>query len=85
METDKAAYTDRRDLLKLTAVAGLAGMVPIRTSAQGQDILQPPARPLPTVDTRFPAEMAPGVFLVPDKRIPLVPKSGSSSAGKACW
>ena len=76
METEKTAYTDRRDLLKVTVLAGLAGMVPIRASAQGQDILRPPARPLPAVDTRLPAEMAPGVFLVPDKRIPLVPNIG---------
>jgi glyoxylase-like metal-dependent hydrolase (beta-lactamase superfamily II) len=31
---------------------------------------------MPTVDTRYPAEMAPGVFIVPDKRIPLVPNIG---------
>jgi glyoxylase-like metal-dependent hydrolase (beta-lactamase superfamily II) len=28
------------------------------------------------VDARFPAEMAPGVFVLPDKRIPLVPNIG---------
>ncbi|WP_050996619.1 MULTISPECIES: MBL fold metallo-hydrolase [unclassified Chelatococcus] len=76
METEKAAGADRRDLLKLTALVGLAGMVPVPASAQEQAALPPPARPLPTVDTRFPAEMAPGVFLVPDKRIPLVPNIG---------
>lgn len=31
---------------------------------------------MPVVDTRFPAEMAPGVFILPDKRIPLVPNIG---------
>ena len=31
---------------------------------------------LPIVDARFPAEMAPGVFVLPDKRIPLVPNIG---------
>ena len=31
---------------------------------------------LPIVDVRFPAEMAPGVFVLPDKRIPLVPNIG---------
>lgn len=76
MESGKAAYADRRDLLKLTALVGLAGMAPIPASAQEQATLPPPARPLPTVDTRFPAEMAPGIFLVPDKRIPLVPNIG---------
>ncbi|MCA1443137.1 MBL fold metallo-hydrolase [Ensifer sp. IC4062] len=77
MESEKAAYADRRDLLKLTVLAGLAGMVPIPASAQEQATLSPPARPLPTVDTRFPAEIAPGAFLVPDKRIPLVPNIGT--------
>ena len=31
---------------------------------------------MPVVDARFPAEMAPGVFVLPDKRIPLVPNIG---------
>ncbi|MEO1315326.1 MAG: MBL fold metallo-hydrolase, partial [Pseudomonadota bacterium] len=39
----------------------------------------PPAptnRPMPSVDARFPAEIAPGVFSLPDRRIPLVPNIG---------
>ena len=35
-----------------------------------------PAPALPIVDARFPAEMAPGVFVLSDKRIPLVPNIG---------
>jgi glyoxylase-like metal-dependent hydrolase (beta-lactamase superfamily II) len=35
-----------------------------------------PAPALPVVDARFPAEVAPGVFILPDKRIPLVPNIG---------
>jgi glyoxylase-like metal-dependent hydrolase (beta-lactamase superfamily II) len=36
----------------------------------------PPEPPLPIVDARFPAEIAPGVFILPDKRIPFVPNIG---------
>ena len=35
-----------------------------------------PDRVVPIVDARFPAEVAPGVFVLPDKRIPLVPNIG---------
>ncbi len=35
-----------------------------------------PTPALPVVDARFPAEMAPGVFVLPDRRIPLVPNIG---------
>lgn len=35
-----------------------------------------PALAVPTVDARYPAEVAPGVFIIPDKRIPLVPNIG---------
>ncbi|PWE53444.1 MBL fold metallo-hydrolase [Metarhizobium album] len=38
--------------------------------------LLPPKKPLPTVDARFPVEVAPGVFVLLDKRIPLVPNIG---------
>ena len=38
--------------------------------------LTEPDPALPIVDVRFPAEIAPGVFILPDKRIPLVPNVG---------
>ncbi|WP_435538237.1 MBL fold metallo-hydrolase [Azospirillum sp. ST 5-10] len=63
-------------MLKLAALAGLTGALPAPAGAQEEVPFRPAARPLPTVDTRFPAEMAPGVFVVPDKRIPLVPNIG---------
>jgi glyoxylase-like metal-dependent hydrolase (beta-lactamase superfamily II) len=68
---------DRRLLLKLSMAGGLAAVVSPPGVAQAQDA-QPllAARPMPIVDTRFPAEMAPGVFVLPDKRIPLVPNIG---------
>jgi glyoxylase-like metal-dependent hydrolase (beta-lactamase superfamily II) len=77
METESRLHADRRDVLKVVALAGLAGIIPFPASAQEQEVnFKLPARPLPVVDTRYPAEIAPGVFLIPDKRIPLVPNIG---------
>lgn len=66
---------DRRLALKLSIFAGLAALPPAVARAQ-ERALAPPTRPLPVVDARFPAELAPGVFILPDKRIPLVPNVG---------
>lgn len=70
---------DRRQLLKLSLVSGLAAMAPV-FKARAQDTAPPrppmPAPAMPVVDARFPAEVAPGVFVLPDKRIPLVPNIG---------
>lgn len=69
--------TSRRDLLKLAILAGCTVALPQTAQAQGnkKECLLA-ARPMPTVDARFPAEIAPGVFILPDKRIPLVPNIG---------
>ena len=72
---------DRRQVLRLAlggAMAAGSGVAraaePVGARVQmGPDV---PAPALPVVDTRFPAEMAPGVFVLPDKRIPLVPNVG---------
>ncbi len=70
---------NRRGLLRLSLCGALAGLAPsVAASAaepppMGASV---PAAPPPIVDTRFPAEMAPGVFLVPDKRVFLVPNIG---------
>lgn len=76
---------DRRRLLRISLLGGLAAALPA-VAARGQDMADPtpPAdpfinfqtRPPPIVDARFPAEMAPGVFVLPDKRIPLNPNIG---------
>ncbi|WP_439575042.1 MBL fold metallo-hydrolase [Phreatobacter sp.] len=76
MQTYIGLNSDRRDLLKMAVLAGLASAISSPASAQQQVTFEPPARPMPTVDTRYPAEMAPGVFIIPDKRIPLVPNIG---------
>ena len=77
-----APPADRRRLLQLSVYGGLAAAAPaVAARAQGGVAPPPPAgqhidlptRPMPVVDARHPAEMAPGVFVLPDKRIPLNP------------
>ena len=46
---------------------------PVKTLQMGPTVAE---QALPVVDVRFPAEMAPGVFVLPDKRISLVPNIG---------
>ena len=70
--------TERRRLLKLSLAGSLAAAA-LSIEATAQE--RPPALPspvpaMPVVDARFPAEMAPGVFVLPDKRILLVPNVG---------
>lgn len=75
----------RRRMLGVSLHGGLAALAPSAVArAQGTAAAPPPAPPrpavpepaMPVVDARFPAEMAPGVFVLPDKRIPLVPNVG---------
>ncbi len=75
---------DRRQLLKMSLLGGLTAAAPA-FAANAQQVgpgLSDPVRPpvplpaMPIVDARYPAEMAPGVFVLPDKRIPLVPNVG---------
>lgn len=69
--------TDRRTLIRLGAIACAAGLVPRRSSAHEGEVAQASTHlPQPVVDARFPAEIAPGVFVLPDRRIPLVPNIG---------
>ncbi len=75
---------DRRNVLAMSLLGGLAAAGPV-SAADIQQVgpgLSDPARPpaplpaMPIVDARYPAEIAPGVFVLPDKRIPLVPNVG---------
>ena len=73
--------TDRRRLLKLSLLGSLGAVTPfmsVRAQEASAAVPPPPvpAPALPVVDARFPAEVAPGVFILPDKRIPLVPNIG---------
>jgi len=40
-------------------------------------------RPLPVVDARFPSRIADGIWVIPDKRIPLVPNIGIVEGSRA--
>ncbi len=73
----------RRGLLKLSLCGGLTALTTAAVAkadepagARVQMGPTVPDRALPIVDARFPAEMAPGIFVLPDKRIPLVPNIG---------
>ncbi len=73
----------RRGLLKASLCGGIAALTATAVAKADEPVnervpmgLTVPDRALPIVDARFPAEMAPGVFVLPDKRIPLVPNIG---------
>ncbi len=68
--------TSRRHLLQFSATALVAGIIPRAASAQDSSDPTPTPYPQPSVDARFPAEVAPGVFVIPDQRIPLIPNVG---------
>jgi len=74
------ASMDRRQLFKLSLFAGVAGMLPslpVFAQDAGESVERPvSSHPVPVVDARFPSEIAPGVFILPDKRITLVPNVG---------
>jgi len=82
-------FTERRRALRLSLCAGFAAAAPtvvagaaVPAAAEPASTAERPsamaslAQAMPIVDARFPAEMAPGVFVVPDKRIFLVPNVG---------
>jgi len=59
------------------AIAAGTAIGTINRNAQAADTSYPPAAPAaPVVDARHPLEVAPGVFLLLDKRISLVPNVG---------
>ncbi len=82
-QLSEASAASRRGLLKVSLCGGLAALAtaglakadePVNARVQmGPTVPDPPP---PVVDARFPAEMAPGVFVLPDKRTPLVPNIG---------
>lgn len=76
---------DRRMMLAAGLAGGMTLAVPGRVSAQGRATANDApsadkplltAHPRPVVDARFPHEIAPGLFILPDARIPLVPNIG---------
>lgn len=80
---DPTTLEARRRMLQLALGGGLLAAAPLSgAGAQPANTAVPPPRPPtpapaePVVDARFPHEIAPGVFIFPDKRIPLVPNIG---------
>jgi len=75
----------RRVFLRLGG-AGLLGSLPLWAAAHAPAAAVAPVAvaqpPLPIVDARFPCRIADGVWLVPDKRIPLVPNIGIVEGSK---
>ena len=78
---------DRRAFLRLGIAGAVGGSVLWQaTSAQAADAPAPPTvsePPLPIVDARFPCRIADGVWIIPDKRTPLVPNIGIVEGSKA--
>ncbi len=81
--TSSAPSASRRAALKIGLGAALAGLLP-RQAAFGDNrlapqqavALKPVADPDPIVDARFPSEIARDVWLIPDRRINLIPNIG---------
>lgn len=72
---DTGPTFNRRTLLAMTAVAGIVPAAMRAQEAEDQTP-EPMPYPRPTVDARFPVEVASGVFLLADRRVPLVPNIG---------
>lgn len=68
--------TNRRHLMQASAAVLMTGALPPAASAQEATDAGPTTYPQPSVDARFAAEVAPGIFVIPDQRIPLVPNVG---------
>lgn len=78
------ARSNRRDFLRLSSGAAAAGVVlglPFPSAAQTRPAVRNVAnitsqQPLPIVDARFPSRIADGIWIIPDKRVPLVANIG---------
>ncbi len=85
-ENPSGSQLDRRTFLRL-GVVGTVGSLPLWNAAPAQAAEAPvptvSAPPLPIVDARFPCRIADGVWIIPDKRTPLVPNIGIVEGSKA--
>lgn len=78
------ARLNRRDFLRLSGGAAAAGFVlglPLSSVGQTRTAVGNAAnitsqQPVPIVDARFPSRIADGVWVIPDKRVPLVANIG---------
>jgi glyoxylase-like metal-dependent hydrolase (beta-lactamase superfamily II) len=77
---------DRRAFLRV-GVASTVASLPLwnATPAHAADASAPTVStpPLPIVDARFPCRIADGIWIIPDKRTPLVPNIGIIEGSKA--
>ena len=70
---------DRRNFLCLSGVGSLLGVSALSATglrAAEATLLSIPLSPAPIVDARFPSRIADGIWVIPDKRTPLVPNIG---------
>lgn len=85
-ENPSGTRLDRRTFLRL-GTAGAVGSLPFWNGTAGAwaaDTAPTVSQsPLPLVDARFPCQIAGGVWLIPDQRIPLVPNIGLVEGDKA--
>jgi glyoxylase-like metal-dependent hydrolase (beta-lactamase superfamily II) len=70
----------RRDFLKaagaVTAIVGLPFLAKASPMTKDENTFGKIEAPLPLVDPRFPSRIAEGIWLITDKRIPLIPNIG---------
>jgi glyoxylase-like metal-dependent hydrolase (beta-lactamase superfamily II) len=85
-ENLSGAKLNRRALLWLGA-AGTIGSLPLwnSTVSQAKEAVEPTVSkpPLPIVDARFPCRIADGIWIIPDKRVNLVPNIGIVEGSQA--
>ena len=85
---------DRRNALKVGIGTGIASLLALRaargddpsnspTPAATKETAAPRTDPLPLIDARFPCEIAEDVWIIPDRRIFLVPNIGLVVGKKA--
>ena len=73
------AQFNRRDFLRLSGAGVLLGLplLSVAKSRATEAVPSPVSQfPLPIVDARFPSRIADGIWVIPDKRINLVPNIG---------
>ena len=81
MSQSHNALLKRRDLMRLGATGAVLGLpllcaATARAADEAAPALPEPAPPAPVVDARFPSQIADGIWIIPDRRVFLVPNIG---------
>ena len=82
----KTKGSNRRRFLQLGALSAVGSFSLLKASvsrAANPTALPVSQPPLPRVDARFPCRIADGIWIIPDKRIPLVPNIGIVEGSKS--